>query len=302
MARYCEIFLTKLPQTHADDLSESADLESVLEQLLETAREAWPNISVSDEDFLHHLALCLARSAESAKALSRLRVGHLYLACAFSLGSGDAVTQLRAFCLPVVRSALSRIGLGELVEETMQQIFAELLAGEPPMICTYSGLGDLRTWVKVIAVRTASRTIKKQRREMPTDDAVLLGRVSEQVDSELAQFKIRYRETFKAAFQRSFVRLSARDRNVLRLELLDGLNIDQIGELHNVHRATVARWRADARTRLFDGTLAELTRERKLSGTEFRSVFRLIQSQLDVSLTRLLAGKKKAKTDRDEQS
>jgi RNA polymerase sigma-70 factor (ECF subfamily) len=71
---------------------------------------------------------------------------------------------------------------------------------------------------------------------------------------------------------------------------MDGLNIDAIGVLFGVHRATVARWRSDARTALFEGTRRVFRAELDLSAGEFASVMRLIDSQLEVSLPRLLEG------------
>ena len=40
--------------------------------------------------------------------------------------------------------------------------------------------------------------------------------------------------------------LSAQERTVLRLHVLDGLGTDEIGALYKVHRTTVARWQAQA--------------------------------------------------------
>jgi len=76
---------------------------------------------------------------------------------------------------------------------------------------------------------------------------------------------------------------------VLRLHLLDGLNIDRIGQLHDVHRATAARWLASAREALAKDTQRILQARLQVSRSEFESLLRLVRSDLDVSLCRILA-------------
>ena len=66
------------------------------------------------------------------------------------------------------------------------------------------------------------------------------------------------------------------------------MNIDQIGVLYGVHRTTVARWRVQARKVLLKETRRIFREDYRLSGRSFESAMRLIQSELDVSLPRLL--------------
>ncbi|MFC1610733.1 transcriptional regulator, partial [Myxococcota bacterium] len=82
--------------------------------------------------------------------------------------------------------------------------------------------------------------------------------------------------------------LSAKDRNLLRQSLLDGLSIDQLGAIYRVHRATAARWLAGARERVLKETLSALRQRLKIDEAEFKSLINLVRSQLDLSLARLL--------------
>ena len=66
------------------------------------------------------------------------------------------------------------------------------------------------------------------------------------------------------------------------------MNIDEIGALYNVHRSTIARWRAACREALAERTRAILVAELNISTEDLDSLVRLIQSQFDVSLYRLL--------------
>ena len=153
-------------------------------------------------------------------------------------------------------------------------------------IRSYRGRGKLKSWVQVTAVRIAIELCRKKKPEQ-TDEA-LADVAGWDEDPELEPIRHLYRDEFAAAFKTALASLSSRERNVLRLYLLDGLNIDRIGGMYRVHRATVARWIAGAREKLLDGTRAELKQKLRLSETEFESLLVVVKSHLDLSLERFL--------------
>jgi RNA polymerase sigma-70 factor (ECF subfamily) len=146
----------------------------------------------------------------------------------------------------------------------------------------------LTAWVRVVATREAARMLPRARRELSAADEELAGLIAPDDDPEVGYLKRLYRDEFKLAFTAAVDALEARDRLLLRQHALDGLSIDQLGALHDVHRATAARWVEAAREAVLTGTHRELVRRLRLSRTELASVMRLIRSQLDVSLPRLL--------------
>jgi RNA polymerase sigma-70 factor (ECF subfamily) len=100
--------------------------------------------------------------------------------------------------------------------------------------------------------------------------------------------KQRYRGQFKDAFQQAFTMLSVRQRNVLRHQYIEGLNLDRIALLYDVARSTVAYWRSGARDELFKQTRAIFRKRVGASNDEFASIMRLIESQMEVSMSRIL--------------
>src|SRR5437762_1115793 len=94
----------------------------------------------------------------------------------------------------------------------------------------------------------------------------------------------RYRAESDQAFRESLAAVGSQERTVLRLHFLDGLNIEKIGALYQVHRATVAHWIAASRQTLLVETRQRLRDRLQLSTPEFESLMGLVQSQLDVSL------------------
>ncbi len=262
-----------------------------LEEALRDARQRWPGVEADLEGFVRSLASRISDGEEPVRVLERLHVDSLWLAYACSAGCAPAVEALQGNVSRRMTNALRRLGPQQLTDDVTQQLYERLLVGgpeRPPEILKYGGRGDLGKWLEVLAVRDAYKVLKKQKKEAPASDKLLLQRVASDGDFELDQLKAAYRTRFKHAFQSAFAGLSARQRNILRYQYLDGLNIDQIGAIFHVHRATVARWRAGARDELFDETRRILVDDLQVSGGEFESIMRLIRSQLEVSLPRLL--------------
>ncbi|HWQ29246.1 MAG TPA: transcriptional regulator, partial [Dehalococcoidia bacterium] len=65
--------------------------------------------------------------------------------------------------------------------------------------------------------------------------------------------------------------------------------LEEVATVYRVHRATGARWIAQARAALLERLGAELRRRLRADTREVASLVRLLESQLDVTLSRLLA-------------
>jgi RNA polymerase sigma-70 factor (ECF subfamily) len=141
-------------------------------------------------------------------------------------------------------------------------------------------------WVTVAAVRTGLSLLREQKRadKYAGDAWAEILALPDTGDMEVEYLKGRYRQDFAAGFTDACAKLPARDRTILRMHFVDGLNIDQIGQIYGVHRATVARWIAKSRLALLEGTRTYLVQHLALQPAEFSSFDRLIRSQLDVSL------------------
>ena len=105
---------------------------------------------------------------------------------------------------------------------------------------------------------------------------------------EFALIESEHRRAVKAAFGTAIRSLDAKLRGVLRLHLLERSSIDEIAALHDVHRATAARWVAGIRTALADRTREILQRELALDPAGLESLLAAVGSRLDLSLSREL--------------
>lgn len=273
-----------------------------LEALIIHARATWPGVPVPDDTFVAYLRerrdlspprdLAPPRddaATDSDDTLTPVQAADLYIACACAHRIPAALEAFRQRFGPALRHAVRRNAPDAQVDDLTQQVWMKLFAdADRSAITKYDGRGKLSTWVQTVATRHVLDAVRRREPTAAMDDGALLEQAIATDDPEIESLKRTYRDAFKRGFQHAFGQLSPRQRNIIRHELIDGMNIDQIGALYGVHRATVARWRITCRQALLHETLAYLKREHHVGQTEAASVMRLIESQLDVSLTRLL--------------
>ena len=107
-------------------------------------------------------------------------------------------------------------------------------------------------------------------------------------DPELQMLKNKYRDEFKSAFQAAFSDLNAEDRNLLRYYYVTDLTLMQIAAISGVKHNTISRRLAKVRGGLLVGTRDRLIQLAGIRHTQFESIVRLVQSQLNVSMYRML--------------
>ncbi len=97
-----------------------------------------------------------------------------------------------------------------------------------------------------------------------------------------------YRDRLIGALEESIQSLDARDKTLLRLNVVDGLNIDVIGRIYKVHRATVARWLVAIRRKIFDDLRARAALHWGASSGDLRSLVRILGDDIHLSARRIL--------------
>ena len=219
--------------------------------------------------------------------LKSLRVD-FFLAAGCISGDREARNYLREACVSKVRAALAPLGPVDWVDDMEQRLWTKLFSS-PAALSKYSGRGSLVGWVRTVAVRSAQDVLRRQAWERPADVEWILDRTVDPWDAELSRFKKLYQGDFKRAFKQAFNALEPRQRNMLRYEFVDGLSIEQIGDLYRVHRTTANRWQRTAREKLLADSRRIFMQSQSLSTREFDSMMQFIRSELDLSLPRVLA-------------
>lgn len=257
---------------------------SPAEALYLRARTTWPGVELAREDFLAHLQ---AREGQGAGAV--VHGEDLYLACACARGLPAALALFERHHLPSARQALARRGLApDVVDEALQRVRERLLmprGEQPPRLAEYDGRGPLEAWVRTVALRLALTELRERaaRPAEPLGTALLPAQ-----DASFAALKHRHHEALEASIAAALASLEPRERTLLRLHLVEGVGVEDIGRVHGVSRATMTRWLKAARDTLSERTHAELRQRLQVEDSELHSLALTLLSGLDLSVRHLL--------------
>ena len=255
--------------------------------LVTRARAAWPSFSVDDHDFVAHLARHTPPDDEASAFLATVLVEDLYLAYAVSRHDKVALEAFeRAFVSRVPEYVLRTTVERDLVEEIQQTLRERLVLGTggPPKILEYAGRGALGGWVRITAVRTALNHLRKPTTsELHEEEAH-----APSLDPELSFVKAHVRDLFRAAFAHVLAQRSAEDRSMLRLHHVQGMTLDQLSRMYRVPRATLGRKIDRVRKEILAATEEHLREGHRLSPSEVISVIRSANSQIHLTLTKIL--------------
>jgi RNA polymerase sigma-70 factor (ECF subfamily) len=285
------------------------DLEERLRSALAACGAAWPGVVVDEGVVLRHVARVLLPAASPSLALGTptegstrgpladpvaqsianelrgLRFEGLYLVAGCLQGVSSAVACFSALIDKEVEVVLRRVpdadAEGDDVKQRMRVGLLMGADGEPAKIATYSGRGDLRSWLRTCARRMLLREAGKAKRGGRADDDALLDLTAGGDDPETRYLKERYGQSFRMAVREGLASLEVRERAMLRHRFIEDLSVDQIGVLCGVSRATAARWVKDAREQLLARTLEALGRHVGAGSVDAESIVRLLQSRLD---------------------
>ena len=261
----------------------------IVDELYEQGRGRWTGVELPRDAFA---AFLRERSPDDAD-LAALHGADLYLACACAADDPRALAAFEACYIAEVPAFLARIETPpDVVEEVRQLVRHRLFVAEDPdrrKILEYSGRGSLGSWVRVVTLRVASnrrRADGRMHAQLSDDESET--KLLPTVDPELAIIRDRYKDSFDKALRAAFASLAPRERLLFRMLYVDGVNIDGIGLVFSVHRATAARWLAAAREAVLERTMSVLGDELRVDAAEFASLLRVVRSALDVSLQGLL--------------
>ncbi|MBE7454840.1 MAG: sigma-70 family RNA polymerase sigma factor [Kofleriaceae bacterium] len=289
-----QAFLAAAPPPLRAGLASLPDLGARLLALVADGKAAWPEVAVAPERLVGFVAARLDHEVDPADLLGGLRPTDLHLACALTDGDRTAMAAFDRHYMREVDIALARMRIGPPRSSDVKQLVRQRLFvgdGVPGKIADYAGRGDLRRWVRSVAVRTCLNDLRKGKHEVLADDDQLIAQQAMPGDDpELEYMKRTYAREFQAAFTEALAGLGAREQTLLRYHHVDGLNIDEIGAIYRVHRVTAFRWLEKAKEKLVDATLVVMRARLNVSARELESVLRLIRSQVHLSLVRHLGG------------
>ena len=261
---------------------------------VERGQLAWPGVAVDEAELARFATARLASlcSESPEQDLHIIDASELYLAVACARGDSAAVVQFRSRYFDPVAPALRRRGVcSAQIDDVWQGVSDRLLVrhdNEPARILRYAGGSKISGLVRVVATRVALNWLLRERRHTSAEEW-LDGMPAGDADPELHAIKRQHRTELKEELEAAIASLSARDRMLLRLHLVERLGIDAIAGLCRLHRATAARSLARAQEALAAHVRARLIARWRITDADLPTLKALMDSQIDLSLPRLLA-------------
>ncbi len=255
----------------------------LLAEVLAASRAAWPGIEISDEDFVAYLTARIDTPLDDA--LEVLVVADVWLACGITRGSAAALRELDRR-LTAVAPAIAHLDGGSALLADVTAAVRERVIGSDGngKIADYRGRGDLRGWLRVVAVREALQILRARKREAPISEDL-----AERIDDHGASLSPDEHRAYREAFAAALATLTPRERNLIKQQYVYGATIDELGALYGVHRATAARWLAQIRDTLLRRTRGRIAEAMLLTGTDLESAMGKLAEHVDYSLRHTLS-------------
>jgi RNA polymerase sigma-70 factor len=266
-------------------------LQALLDAKFSSARAAWPEIALEPNRFGAYLGERVLPTEDACDGLAKLREQDMYLACATLTRVPGALDAFERTVMSRVGSFIARIdSSASFADEVTQAMRVKLMVpperADSPKLAQYSGRGALDSWVCAVATRLALDLVRARRSDANERE---LNVIAASHDPELEALRAEHRDAFRLALQDALGQLEPRRRTLLRLYYLEHVTFQELGRMYQVHETTAMRWVEQAKTTILTQVHAILRRRLNLSESEFSDLGQLLQSQLDLSLGRLLS-------------
>jgi RNA polymerase sigma-70 factor (ECF subfamily) len=278
------------------------DLATTAARAFEAGRAAYPELFAETsskpavpKDLL--VRLVHRRLADRPGRAGVIDGAELCLALACATADRKALQTFERLYMSVVRGSVGRLKLPSADVDDIEQLVRKKLLlpreGDTEldrlaMIAVYAGDGKLKSLLRVTATREAIDLTRKRKAGREKDDDDLVDMAASGRDPAIADLLARSKDTVKTAFAKALATLETRERNVLRLHLLDGVAVEKIAQTYGVHRVTASKWMSAAKQKIASHVRSELAAELGLSGNDLESVVRHAQAGLEWSVERIL--------------
>lgn len=275
-------------------MGQAPELHEALEALTDAAEAAWPTFRVDRSAFQAHLLSCIEGETDNAvAAVSRIHAKDLYLAWACSQRISSALEEFTERYLSHLDSFLRRYRDSSVrPEDVRRELEDGLLFGRrdsPPRIGQYTGRGPLERFVRTAARNAAVTLIREQRHAAASDDfEVLASQLAAPPAGSETFVAARYEAVVRDALRTALDALDRRQRMIIRLHLVAGVTLTQIGRMLRVNQSTVSRALAAAVAVIHGEIRKKLQELEGMNESEMQSVIRDVRHRIDLSLSRIL--------------
>jgi RNA polymerase sigma-70 factor (ECF subfamily) len=241
-------------------------------------------------------------SAESRKAvgefLSTLNADDLCLAAACAKGDDaaweDFFRDYRSYMVSVARTMTQDAGAAEqLADSTFAELYGLRESGGARVskFSFYSGRGSLRGWLRAVVFQLSADHHRQSSRLVQTEEPEDMDRLAHAIEkperrttTDLEYVRDRYRDAVVASLRRAISDLEARERLLLAYYYYDEMTLREIGQLFDVHEATISRWLTKVQKRIRKLVEKALARDHSFNRREVAEAIELAAEQMDITV------------------
>lgn len=253
-------------------------------------------------DALDHTSGDPRPSAESRKAagefLSSLNADDLCLAVACAKGDDaaweDFFRDYRGYMVSVARTMTQDAGAAEqLADSTFAELYGLRESGGSRVskFSFYSGRGSLRGWLRAVVFQLSADHHRQSSRLVQTEEPEDMDRLAHAIEkperrntTDLEYVRDRYRDAVVASLRRAIEDLEARERLLLAYYYYDEMTLREIGQLFDVHEATISRWLTKVQKRIRKLVEKGLARDHRFNRREVAEAIELAAEQMDITV------------------
>ncbi len=258
-----------------------------------------PEVDLDAPGLAQFLVERLPADERTAAALSQLRLSELCLAWACLEAQPRALATFERDVMPRVADAVRGVEANaERAADVVNATRARLLVSDGAReagLSHYGGRGPLASFAMVVAMRLAVDAQRQGKPAQTLEEALAVAcdprlRADEALDRHLLGGAV------QKALAEATAALTARQRTLLKLHVVQGVSAEQLGRMYRVHRATSTRWLTEARQKVMEQMTATLRRELKVGAETFAELTPHLLEGVDLTLSGVFAGAEEAPT------
>ena len=220
----------------------------------------------------------------------------------------DFFRDYRGYLTNIARTMTHDAGAAEqLADSTFAELYG-LRESEGTRVSKfnfYSGRGSLRGWLRAVVFQLSADSHRQTSRfvqpEEP-DDIEKLAHAAEPPQhlptTEITFIRDRYRAAATDALRRAMEALEPRERLLLAYYYYDEMTLKEIGQLFEVHEATVSRWIAKVQKRARKLVEKSLTRDHSFNRQEVGEAIAVAAEEMDINVREFLYESSERKPDK----
>ena len=278
-------------QVRADEqaVNEDSARAELIEACYREGRALFPTIVW---DLAGFAAACHTRwGARSTSALSDMlgtvngRAEELLVVACLAGRPGAAQALEREYISKLAGRVRSVCRSPDMVDDALQTLREKLLLPPDPRLAAYENRGHLGAWLTIVAMRTALDVARRAQQGSLRVTALDEDLVAHALSPESQCSTRELDRALRRALLEAVRRLPSQQRFALKMQVVAGWSIDQIGRALGMHRATAARWLVSAREQLERDVRHQLVHELGLSAVEVDGALGSMQSRFDLRIS-----------------